>query len=367
MRKIYFLLLLLIAFSACKKESPKDEQMSTINTNITRLSLAEANRLAALPLKCIQTEFPNKTGHVTQTVNDIKTPAQMHPAFYGCFDWHSAVHGHWSLVYLLKHFPELEKRDSILQLLKTNMSKENITTEVKYFDGENRNFERTYGWAWLLKLAEELESWPNNEDALILSQNLKPLTDLIVSKYMQFLPKLQYPVREGTHANTAFGMAFAYDYAVFCGHDSLKLLIEDRARYFYSNDTDCPMRMEPGGYDFLSPCLQEAFLMSKILPKNDFELWMINFLPALSDTAYKLIPGVVSDRTDGHLVHLDGVNFSRAWCLYGIAQKSAQYKHLQTVAHQHLMYSLPGITDGNYEGGHWLGSFALYALGSLPE
>jgi len=356
-----------LALSACKKENTKEEQMPSKNTNTPKLILDEANRLAALPLKCIQTEFPNKTGHVTQNTNDIKTPVQMHPAFYGCFDWHSAVHGHWSLVYLLKHFPELEKRDSIMQLLKNNISQTNIATEVAYFVGENRNFERTYGWAWLLKLAEELESWPNNPDAIVLAQNLKPLTELIIAKYMEFLPKLHYPVREGTHANTAFGLAFAYDYAIFCGKDSLKQIIEERAHYFYTNDFDCPIRMEPGGYDFLSPCLQEAFLMSKIMSTDDFEKWMSRFLPALADTAYRLEPGIVSDRTDGHLVHLDGVNFSRAWCLYGISQKSAKYKHLQSVANQHVMYSLPVITDGNYEGGHWLGSFALYALGSLPD
>jgi len=286
----------------------------------------------------------------------------LHPAFYGCFDWHSAVHGHWSLVKLLKEFPDLENADTIKMKLESNLSKENIIKEVAYFDGEhNKTYERTYGWAWLLKLAEELHTW-DDPIANELEKNLQPLTDLLVGKYIEFLPKLLYPIRVGEHPNTAFGLSFAWDYADTVKNDSLKTTIESRAKEFYINDKNCPFSWEPGGFDFLSPCLEEAALMKRILTKKEYKLWLKKFLPQLRDPDFELQPGKVSDRTDGKLVHLDGVNFSRGWSLYKISEDLPGYEHLKLIANNHINESLPGIVDKNYEGGHWLGSFAIYAL-----
>lgn len=329
-----------------------------------KLDLAQANRLAQLPLACITTEYPNKLGQVLASAEDLQAPNQLHPAFYGCFDWHSAVHGHWSLVRLLKEFPNLDQADSIRQQLAARISKENILQEVAYFEqAHNKHFERMYGWAWLLKLAEELHTW---DDSLAkeLAQNLQPLSDLIAQKYLDFLPKLYYPIRIGTHTNTGFGLAFAYDYAQTVGHTALQEMIAKRAKDFFIKDKDGPLSWEPGGYDFLSPCLEEIDIMRRVLSKEDFAAWLNAFLPQLKDPSFQLAPGIVSDRTDGHLVHLDGVNFSRAWCLYGIAKTLPAYQHLNQIAHQHIQHSLPAITDGHYEGGHWLASFAIYALAS---
>ena len=230
----------------------------------------------------------------------------------------------------------------------------------------NTTYERTYGWAWLLKLTEELHKW-NDPIAKELELNLQPLTALIVGKYMEFLPKLSYPIRVGEHPNTAFGLSFAHDYAKTLGNVQLRLLIEQRAKDFYLNDTGCPLSWEPSGFDFLSPCFEEAALMKRVLPKADFKMWLSDFLPQLKDKNFTLETGKVSDRTDGKMVHLDGVNFSRAWSLNEIAKDLPAYKHLKNIANQHINYSLPGIVGDSYEGGHWLGSFAIYALNSIDN
>ena len=331
------------------------------------LSHIEANRLAQLPLHCMATEYPNKLNQTIGDASDLKSPKELHPAFYGCFDWHSAVHGHWSLVSLLKEFPELKNKEEIEEKLLKNMSKENIEQELLYFDGKhNKSFERTYGWAWLLKLAEALHTW-DNPTARALETNLQPLTDLIINKYIEFLPKLNYPIRVGEHSNTAFGLSFAYDYAVAVNHNKLKALIEKRAKDFYSNDQGCPLEWEPSGFDFLSPCLEEAALMKRVLSKDEFKVWFEEFLPQLKEQSFQLAVGEVSDRTDGKLVHLDGVNFSRAWSLNYIAKDLPEYSHLKNIANQHINYSLPSIVGDSYEGGHWLGSFAIYALNSIDK
>ena len=363
--KKYLLLISLIVLWGCSQNEVSEVKNESKNETIEvkSLDITQANRLAELPLKCMSTEYPNKTGHVMGGAGDVKTPSDLHPAFYGCFDWHSAVHGHWSLVYLLKEFPDLAKKDIILEKLMANLSAENIEKEVEYFSGQNKSFERTYGWAWLLKLAQELHTW-DNPKAREMEANLRPLTNKVVQMYLDFLPKLRYPVRVGTHTNTAFGLSFAYDYAQEIGHDSLKMLIEKRAKDFYFNDINGPLEWEPSGYDFLSPCLEEADIMNKVLSHDEYFKWLQKFLPQLHSPDFKLEPGIVSDREDGHLVHLDGVNFSRAWCLYGIAYSYPEYAHLKAVADAHINYSLDGITDGNYEGGHWLASFALYSLKS---
>ena len=200
-----------------------------------------------------------------------------------------------------------------------------------------------------------------------LEENLQPLTDLIVQKYIDFLPKLNYPIRVGEHPNTAFGLSFAWDYANTTNHEALKNVIEKRAKDFYLSDENCPISWEPGGFDFLSPCLEEAALMKRVLPKKEFKLWLNKFLPQLKNKKYSLETGKVSDRSDGKLVHLDGVNFSRAWSLNKIAEGLPEYKHLELVAKKHIQYSLPHVVGDSYEGGHWLGSFAIYALNSLSD
>lgn len=370
--KFYSMLLFLLLQFSCNKTKDNNivkpiQKLVVKNAVTPTLNLEEANRLAQLPIDCIQTEYPNKLNQVIGGDEDLQPPKTLHPAFYGCFDWHSAVHGHWSLVSLLKQFPQLNNRQESMSLLLTNISKENIKNEVSYFLGKhNTSYERTYGWAWLLKLAEELHTW-DDPNARVLESNLQPLTNLIVDKYLDFLPKLNYPIRVGEHSNTAFGLSFAYDYAKTVGNNELKSVIEERAKDFYSNDKDCPLSWEPSGFDFLSPCLEEAALMKRVLPSEDYKSWLDNFIPQLKDKNFSMETGKVSDRTDGKLVHLDGVNFSRAWSLNEIAKGLPEYAHLKNVANQHINYSLLSIVGDSYEGGHWLGSFAIYALNSVER
>ena len=326
------------------------------------ISREEANRLASLPLSCIQKEYPNKLGQVLTNRDEIAEPHVLHPAFYGCFDWHSSVHGHWLLVKLLKTFPDLENATLIRQKLTENITAENIKAEVRYFERPNeRTFQRPYGWGWLLKLTEELHTW-NDPFGRMLYSNIQPLAQLIVERYFDFLPKLDYPVRVGEHSNTAFGLSFAWDYAQTVGNKDLMSLIKSRALHYYWNDKNCPIEWEPGGFDFFSPCLEQADLMRRVLSVEEFETWLGLFLPQLKNPDFRLEPARISDRTDGKIVHLDGLNFSRARCLNEIAKKLPQYAHLKTIAKEHIDFSLPQIVDGHYAGEHWLASFALLAL-----
>jgi hypothetical protein len=366
--KYVYLLVTILLFGCNSSEKKKTEITSTIETVKTPiLNLEEANRLAQLPINCINVEYPNKLNQTIGSAIDLQSPKALHPTFYGCFDWHSAVHGHWSLVSLLKQFPKLEDANAIKQMLLQKMSQENIEQEVLYFQGKhNKSYERTYGWAWVLKLAEELHTW-DDPTARLLETNLGPLTDLMVNKYLEFLPKLNYPIRSGEHPNTAFGLSFAYDYAKTVQHNDLKSLIEKRAKDFYLKDADCPIIWEPSGFDFLSPCLEEAAIMKRVLSKEEFLAWLDDFMPQLKSKAFTIETGKVSDRSDGKLVHLDGVNFSRAWSLNKIAEDIPELSHLRNIANQHINYSLPSIVGDSYEGGHWLGSFALYGLNSTTN
>jgi hypothetical protein len=342
------------------------DPLETIRT-IPTLNLEQANRLLKLPIHCVNTEYPNKLNQTIGGDEDLKSPKELHPTFYGCFDWHSSVHGHWSLVSLLKKFPNLKDASTTKEILLTSISKENIEEEVAYFNKKhNKSYERTYGWAWLLKLAEELHTW-DNETARQLEKNLQPLTDLMVQKYIEFLPRLKYPIRVGEHSNTAFGLAFAWDYANTVGDKELLKIINNRAKYYFMNDKNCPISWEPSGFDFLSPCLQEAAIMKRVLPKNEFKNWLSEFLPKLKNKDFKIAVGEVSDRSDGKLVHLDGVNFSRAWALNRIIKDMPEYNHLKNIANQHINYSLPNVVGDSYQGGHWLGSFAIYALNSIDN
>lgn len=335
----------------------------SVGMKAQKLSTEQANHLALLPLKCLQQEYPNKLNQLLWDATEIQSPVQLHPAFYGCFDWHSSVHGHWSLVYLLNHFPDLANKNEIIQKLKTNLSKENIQTEVAYFSkNHEKSFERTYGWNWLLKLQLELEI-SKEPFAKELAQNLKPLSDLIVQRYYEFLPKLLYPVRAGTHNNTAFGFTFAWDYAVYSNNKDFQNLIIENAKRLFLSDENCPLNWEPSGTDFLSPCMEEIGIMSRILPEKEFLSWLKKFNKSIFKKDFNWEVARVSDRTDGHLVHLDGLNFSRAWNFYRLIKfYPNHFSHLKPIAEKHLNFSLPSVVDGNYEGEHWLASFALRAF-----
>lgn len=327
------------------------------------LTIDEANHLASLPVKCLQQEYPNKLNQLLLNETELLSPKVLHPAFYGCFDWHSSVHGHWSLVYLLSNFENLKDKELIIEKLQINLSKENIAQEILYFEKTHeKSFERTYGWNWLLKLQHELEI-SNDSYAKELADNLRPLTNLIIKRYIEFLPKLLYPIRVGTHSNTAFGLTNAWDYAVFSGNIALQNSIKVNAKRMFLKDENCPFNWEPSGTDFLSPCMEEVAIMQRILPEKDFLLWVKKFAPQLFSKKWKWEVAKVSDRTDGHLVHLDGLNFSRAWNLYDLIQHyPKEFSHLKSMADTHLSFSLPSIVDGNYEGEHWLASFALRAF-----
>jgi hypothetical protein len=337
--------------------------ISNILAQNVELNSTIANNLSKLPLKCLQKEYPNKLNQLLNDSSELLSPIQLHPAFYGCFDWHSSVHGHWSLVYLLNKFPTLEDRNEIIKKLEINLSQANIQSEIDYLNKKHeKSFERTYGWAWLLKLQLELEK-SDQEYAHKLAENLRPLSNLIIERYIEFLPKLVYPQRVGTHSNTAFGLSLAYEYAQFSQNDSLMKCIQFHSKRFFANDINCPFSWEPSGTDFLSPCMEELHLMHQILPKATFISWCKKFAKPLFDKSFNWETAKVSDREDGHLVHLDGLNFSRAWCFYSLAKAyPKEFGHLKSMADLHFNYSIKAITDGNYEGEHWLASFALHAL-----
>jgi hypothetical protein len=348
--------------------------MAQMNQKLTDVSLtqSQASHFASLALKCISREYPNKPEHVMNDGRDVDNPKKLHPAFYGCFDWHSSVHGHWMLVRLLRTFPNLPEAAQIRKALAANLKAENIAGEVAYLKQPNRqSFERTYGWAWLLKLAEEISLW-NDADGKEWSRNLQPLADALVKQYLAFLPKQNYPIRTGVHPNTAFGLAFAFDYAKTTGDEKLATLIAERSRTYFGKDVDYPGNWEPGGEDFFSPALMEADLMRRVLDPPEFRRWFHRFLPQLATQRFKslLRPAVVTDRTDPKLVHLDGLNLSRAWCMRSIAaalsKTDPDRRILTESARAHAADALAHVASGDYAGEHWLASFAVFLL-STPE
>jgi hypothetical protein len=332
------------------------------------LTQDQASDFARLALKGIRKEYPNKPGDVLNGYPDVKGPRASHPAFYGCFDWHSSVHSHWMLVRLLRRFPDLPEQQQIRAALKENLTAKNLLTEAESFTKPNRqSFERTYGWAWLLKLAEEIQSW-DDPDGKEWARNLKPLADTIVARYIAFLPKQTYPIRTGVHPNTAFGLAFAFDYATAVDHKPLRERIEERSRAYYAKDIDAPARWEPDGADFFSPSLMEADLMRRVLPPAEFQTWLGKYLPGLAKREPKNLfePATVADRTDPQIVHLDGLNLSRAWCMRSIAAtlpaQDPVRKLLAESAARHAEAALQHVASGDYVGEHWLASFAVYLL-----
>jgi hypothetical protein len=329
-----------------------------------------ASGFARIALDCTGREFPNKPGHVMNDSMDVKPPSALHPAFYGCFDWHSSVHGHWMLVRLLGLFPGMPEAGEIREALDRDLTAENLLAEAEYFRQEGRaSFERTYGWAWLLKLAEETGRCPD-PSAGKWRENLQPLVEVIRARYMEFLPKQTYPIKRGVHPNTAFGISFALDFARAEGDTELEeLLIDTSMRYFYHRGAvECPAWWEPDGDDFFSPCLMTADLMRKVLPDEQFIPWLGRFLPELRYGMPEslLVPAEVSDRTDPKIVHLDGLNLSRAWCMRGIAGAlpgdDDRRAILEESACAHAAATIPHIASGNYEGEHWLASFAVFLL-----
>ena len=330
------------------------------------LTIKGASHLASLPLKCITQEFPNKTNHTSNTDSDhVLMPKQLHPTFYGCFDWHSSVHGHWMLIRLLKLFPSMPEATVIRATLNKTITKENILNEIKYFSMPlTSSWERTYGWAWILKLDEELYNW-NDADAKRWQEAMQPLTQKIVQLWTKFLPKQTYPNRTGVHPNTAFGLVFALDYARAEKNSEFERAIIASAKNIFSKDKNAPTSWEPNGSDFLSPSLEEADLMRRVLPAKEFTAWFNQFFSAQSLKHLTILP-VVSDRTDLQIVHLDGLSFSRSWCMKGLAAvlpaNDARKKLLLRSSVNHLGNALPHVVSGEYGGEHWLASFAVYAL-----
>lgn len=330
-----------------------------------QLDVAAAGRFAALALACVQKEYPNKITHVVNSAADIKAPHELTPAFYGCYDWHSSVHGHWMLARLIRTFPSAPFSAAALAALKTNITPAHISGEIAYLNGTGREtFERPYGLAWLLQLGAELRETPTR-DAASLSTSLSPLEAAVVVRLKDWLPKLAYPIREGEHAQTAFAFGLILDYAR--NRDPvLTALVTRKIREFHMTDRDCPLNYEPSGQDFVSPCLAEADVMRRILAPNEFAQWLTAFLPRIPNTnsATWLPIGVVTDKTDGKLAHLDGLNLSRAWMLEGIASglpaTDPRQKALLAAARTHAESGLAAVTGEHYEGGHWLGSFATY-------
>jgi len=358
---LVIILIGLLAFpSFAAAQQTKADQLS--------LTQSEASHFASLALKCVHKEYPNKPDHTINGDDDVRAPRAMHAAFYGCYDWHSSVHGHWMLVHLLRLFPSMPEGRDIRSALDANFSAKNIKNEVGYLNQPNRaSFERTYGWAWLLKLAEELHDW-NDQDGQRWSRNLQPLAEAFAEKYLAFLPKQTYPIRTGVHPNTAFGLAFAIDYARVVGNQKLASLIVERSRTYYGHDVNYPGSWEPGGEDFFSPALMEADLMRRVMNQREFTRWFQRFLPGIARGAPKelLQPAIVTDRSDPKLVHLDGLNLSRAWCMRSIAnalpRTDPTRRILARSAAAHARAALEHVASGKYEGEHWLASFAVYLL-----
>ena len=325
-------------------------------------------KLAHLALECVHKEYPNKISHTMQSDIDLKPPRELTPSFYGCFDWHSSVHGHWLLVRLAKLYPEKDLSVQSIEILNQSFAKENLLIEKDYFQGTGRTaFERPYGLAWLLQLVAELEEWDDNQTAIQWRENIKPLENIVMERIVSWLPKLTYPVRSGQHSQTAFALGLFYDWAIITNNIKVSELIKNRSLNFYYDDKNCPLNYEPSGSDFLSPCLAEADLMRRILAPNEFAQWLGDFLeiPSEKNTVW-IEPAIVSDRSDPKLAHLDGLNLSRAWMLEGIAtglpMDDPRKDILINSALQHANIALDAVTGEFYEGGHWLGSFATYLV-----
>jgi len=315
-----------------------------------------ASSLARTALANVAREYPAKLDHVMGGPGDVRGPRALHPAFHGSFDWHSCVHMHWTLARLRRLHPALPERADIDATFDRHLTAANIAGECAYLARrESAAFERTYGWAWLLELARELrgERW---------SATLAPLADAIAARYLDYLPRQRYPLRQGLHPNSAFGLAFAIDWADAAGRGDLRAACTGSALRWFAQDRDAPIAWEPSGIDFLSPALMEADLMRRVLAPGDFSRWLDGFLPR----GCALEPVVVDDRSDGYLAHLDGLNLSRVWNMRGIAralpEDDPRGAALRDAAERHLQAGMSGLASGEYAGEHWLATFATLAL-----
>lgn len=327
-----------------------------------------AESFAKIALKNVHREYPNNLDHALAQAADARTPRDLHPIFFGSFDWHSCVHNHWLLAYLLRRFPDLESGADIRAWFDAQFVPEKVAAECAYFAAPTaRNFKRPYGWGWLLKLAAELKGHEQAPWARIFA----PLAEVIAQRFRDFLPKALYPVRVGTHFNTAFALRMAADYADAAQDSALKTLLVETCREWYGKDMNCPAWGEPSLDDFLSSTLIEAEAMRRLLPEDEFRPWFDRFLPQLIEgkPATLFQPATVSDRTDGKIAHLDGLSLSRAWCWGSLAQALPDHDHrrdiMEQAAARHLAAGLPHIT-GDYAGEHWLVSFATLALVVRP-
>jgi hypothetical protein len=342
--------------------------MTTQSAPERALGADAAGRFAALALKCLHQEYPNHISHTLAGDADARPPRELTPAFYGCFDWHSDVHGHWLLVRLLRLFPDAPFAADARRELARSFTAANIAGEVAYFKGAGRaSFERPYGLAWVLKLAAELRDW-DDPVGRAWSATLAPLEAEAAVRLKDWVPRLHYPIRIGEHDQTAFSFALAWDWAGVAGDESMRAMLRDAAARFYRLDRNCPLAYEPSGEDFLSPCLAEADFMRRVLGTQQFAAWLSAFLPTIPrgfavGPAW-LAAGVVTDRADPKLAHIDGLNLSRAWMLEGIASAlpaaDARRQPLLEAAAAHRAAALPQVTGEHYEGGHWLGTFAVY-------
>jgi len=327
---------------------------------------ATAERIARLALDGLHREYPNQMALVLNSDADVRPPRESTPAFYGCYDWHSAVHGHWCLVRLLRLFPNASWADDARSALARSLTVANLADEEAYLKGAGREgFERPYGLAWLLQLAAELHEW-NDHAAKQWLQNLLPLEKLAVDRLSAWLPKLTHPIRSGEHSQTAFAMGLALDWARVAGDSRFEAMLESRALDFHQDDRNAPLGYEPSGHDFLSPCLAEADLMRRVLDPEKFASWLEDFLPDLPRDASTswLSPVVPTDVSDGKLAHLDGLNLSRAWMLAGIISSlpinDSRIPALKTAANEHCETGLRSVSGEHYSLAHWIGSFAVY-------
>jgi hypothetical protein len=325
-----------------------------------------AVRFSGLALQCVHQEYPNKIAHVMRSDADVKPPRELTPSFYGCFDWHSAVHGHWLLARMARADGDAAFAAAARRALEHSLTPAKIRAEVAYLEGEGRaSFERPYGLAWLLQLGQELREW-DDPDARRWAATLAPLEKATMSRVSEWLPKLSHPVRSGEHSQTAFAIGLMLDWARATAEEDFAALLESRIRAFYLADRNCPLAYEPSGEDFVSPCLAEADAVRRVLTNAEFAAWLGPFLPtiALDGSASWLAPAVVTDPTDGKLVHLDGLNLSRAWMLDGIASglpsTDPRVASLRAASKAHGDSGINAVSGEHYEGGHWLGSFATY-------
>ena len=341
--------------------------IATASDEPSQFDAVAAERFVSLALACVEKEYPNKISHVLNSDADVAPPRELTPSFYGCYDWHSSVHGHWLLARLARTFPEGSFAGRAREALGRSLTPENLKREAIYLRDEGRaSFERPYGLAWLLQLIVELREW-DDPKAEELSANLHPVEEAALERLKVWLPKLSHPVRIGEHNQTAFALGLMLDYARAVGDKSFADLLTEKARKFYLADKNCPLSYEPSGEDFLSPALAEADLMRRVLPPSEFAKWLQAFMPQVPNHSSETdwLPTTVSpDPSDPKLAHLDGLNLSRAWMLEGILSglplKDDRRPALAAAAEAHRRAGLAAVTGAHYEGGHWLGSFAVY-------